>query len=53
LDKAKRNRKLSGSQRKQNKKHASVRAKVAHVFRVVKPVLSAAEGCQFSYRKTR
>lgn len=45
LDKAKRNRKLSGSQRKRNQKHASVRAKVEHVFRIVK--------CQFSYRKTR
>jgi transposase, IS5 family len=45
LDKAKRNRKLSGSQRKRNKKHASVRAKVEHVFRVVK--------CQFGYRKAR
>jgi IS5 family transposase len=45
LDKAKRNRKLSGSQRKRNKKHASVRAKVEHVFRIVK--------CQFGYRKTR
>lgn len=45
LDKAKRNHKLSGSQRKRNKKHASVRAKVGHVFRVVK--------CQFGYRKTR
>jgi len=45
LDKAKRNRKLSASQRKRNKKNASVRAKVEHVFRIVK--------CQFSYRKTR
>jgi len=45
LDKAKRNRKLSASQRKRNKKHASVRAKVEHVFRIVK--------CQFGYRKTR
>lgn len=45
LDKAKRNRKLSGSQCKRNKKHASIRAKVEHVFRVVK--------CQFGYRKTR
>ena len=44
-DKAKRNRKLSGSQCKRNKKHASVRAKVEHVFRVLK--------CQFGYRKTR
>lgn len=45
LDKAKRNRKLSGSQRKRNSKHASIRAKVEHVFRIVK--------CQFGYRKTR
>lgn len=45
LDKAKRNRKLSASQRKRNKKHASVRAKVEYVFRIVK--------CQFGYRKTR
>ncbi len=45
LDKAKRNRKLSGSQRKRNKKHASVRAKVEYVFRIVK--------CQFGYRKVR
>ena len=45
LDKAKRNRKLSATQRKKNKKHASVRAKVEHVFRIVK--------CQFGYRKAR
>ncbi|NOU20485.1 MAG: IS5 family transposase [Methyloglobulus sp.] len=45
LDKAKRNRKLSGSQRKRNKKHASVRAKVEHVFRIAK--------CQFGCRKVR
>jgi transposase, IS5 family len=45
LDKAKRNKKLSATQRKRNKKHASVRAKVEHVFRIVK--------CQFGYRKTR
>ncbi|GAI44989.1 unnamed protein product, partial [marine sediment metagenome] len=38
-------RQLSSSQRKRNKKHGSVRAKVEHVFRVVK--------CQFSYRKVR
>jgi transposase, IS5 family len=43
--KAKRNRKLSGSQHKRNKKHASVRAKVEHIFRIVK--------CQFGYRKVR
>jgi transposase, IS5 family len=45
LDEVKRNRKLSASQRKRNKKHASVRAKVEHVFRIVK--------CQFGHRKTR
>lgn len=45
LDKAKRNRKLSAAQRKKNKKHASIRAKVEHVFRTIK--------CQFGYRKTR
>ncbi len=38
-------RKLSGSQRKRNKKHGSIRAKVEHVFRVMK--------CQFGYRKVR
>jgi IS5 family transposase len=43
--KAKPNRKLSSSQRKRNKKHASARAKVEHVFRIIK--------CQFGYRKTR
>ncbi|MEQ1558377.1 MAG: IS5 family transposase [Methyloglobulus sp.] len=43
LDKAK--RKLSSSQCKRNRKHASVRAKVEHVFCIVK--------CQFGYRKTR
>jgi IS5 family transposase len=45
LDKAKRNRKLSSSQRKRNQKHASVRAKVEHIFRVIK--------CQFGYCRTR
>ncbi len=44
-DKAKPGRKLSGSQRKRNKKHGSIRAKVEHVFRVMK--------CQFGYRKVR
>ena len=44
-DKAKPGKKLSGSQRKRNKKHGAVRAKVEHVFRVMK--------CQFGYRKTR
>ena len=44
-DKAKPGRQLSGSQRKRNKKHGSIRAKVEHVFRVMK--------CQFGYRKVR
>lgn len=38
-------RQLSSSQKKRNKRHGSVRAKVEHVFRVVK--------CQFGYRKVR
>ena len=36
LDKAKRGHKLSSAQRKRNKKQASVRAKVEHMFRIVK-----------------
>ena len=36
---------LSLSQKKRNKKHGRVRAKVEHVFRVIK--------CQFGYRKVR
>ncbi len=44
-DKRKRGRVLSSSQRKRNKKHGAVRAKVEHVFRIVK--------CQFGYRKVR
>lgn len=44
-DKRKRGRVLSSSQKKRNKKHGSVRAKVEHVFRVIK--------CQFAYRKAR
>lgn len=36
LDKGKRGHKLSGSQRKRNKKLASIRAKVEHPFRVIK-----------------
>ena len=44
-DKRKRGRVLSSSQKKRNKKHGSVRAKVEHVFRVIK--------CQFGYRKVR
>lgn len=44
-DKRKRGRVLSSSQKKRNRKHGSVRAKVEHVFRVIK--------CQFGYRKVR
>ena len=38
-------RKLSSSQRRSNRRNGSVRAKVEHVFRVLK--------CQFGYRKVR
>ena len=38
-------RQLSSSQKKRNWRHGSVRAKVEHVFRVLK--------CQFGYRKVR
>lgn len=44
-DKRKPGRQLAGSQRKRNRKHGSVRAKVEHVFRVMK--------CQFGYRRVR
>lgn len=44
-DKRKRGCALSSSQKKRNRKHGSVRAKVEHVFRVIK--------CQFGYRKVR
>ncbi len=44
-DKRKRGRVLSSSQKKRNRKHGAVRAKVEHVFRVIK--------CQFGYRKVR
>ncbi len=44
-DKAKPGKKLSNSQRKRNRKHGAIRARVEHVFRVMK--------CQFGYRKTR
>ena len=44
-DKRKPGRVLSASQKKRNKKHGVVRAKVEHVFRVIK--------CQFCYRKVR
>jgi Transposase and inactivated derivatives, IS5 family len=44
-DKRKAGRQLSNAQRKRNRRHGSVRAKVEHVFRVMK--------CQFGYRKVR
>jgi len=44
-DKRKRGRVLSSSQKKRNRKHGAVRAKVEHVFRIIK--------CQFGYRKVR
>jgi IS5 family transposase len=44
-EKKKPGRQLSSSQKKRNKRHAGIRAKVEHVFRVIK--------CQFGYRKTR
>jgi transposase, IS5 family len=45
LDKAKPKKKLSGKQRRRNKKLSSVRAKVEHPFQILK--------CQWGYRKTR
>lgn len=44
-EKPKRGRRLSSSQKKRNCKHGTIRAKVEHVFRVLK--------CQFGYRKVR
>jgi IS5 family transposase len=44
-EKAKAGGKLSASQRRRNRRFGKVRAKVEHVFRVVK--------CQFGYRKVR
>jgi len=44
-DKRKPGRVLSSTQKKCNRKHGSVRAKVEHVFRVIK--------CQFGYRRVR
>jgi len=44
-DKRKRGRTLSSSQKKRNRKYGAVRAKVEHVFRVIK--------CQFGYCKVR
>ncbi|NOR71739.1 MAG: IS5 family transposase [Methylomarinum sp.] len=45
MEKAKPKKKLSSMQNKRNKKHASIRSKVEHPFRIIK--------CQFGYRKTR
>ena len=45
LEKRKRGKGLSSSQQKRNRKHASIRAKVEHVFRIIK--------CQFGYTRTR
>ena len=44
LEKRKRGKGLSSSQQKRNRKHASIRAKVEHCFRIMK--------CQFGYVKT-
>jgi len=45
LDKAKRGRQLSSTQKKRNRKLASARAKVEHPFQIIK--------CQWKYTKTR
>lgn len=44
-DKRKPKKEMSSSQKKQNRKNSSIRAKVEHSFRVLK--------CQFGYRKVR
>jgi len=44
-EKPKAGRKLSISQKKRNRRHGAIRAKVEHVFRVLK--------CQFGYRRVR
>ena len=44
-EKSKAGRRLSSSQVKRNRRHGAIRAKVEHVFRVLK--------CQFGYRKVR
>ena len=44
-DQRKPGRQLSASQHKRNRKHGAIRAKVEHVFRVLK--------CQFGYRRAR
>jgi IS5 family transposase len=44
-DKRKPGKNLSSSQKKRNRKQSSVRARVEHIFRIIK--------CQFGFRKTR
>ena len=44
-EKPKSRRRLSSSQKRRNRRHGAIRAKVEHVFRVLK--------CQFGYRKVR
>lgn len=44
-DKRKPNRNLSSKQKKRNRKQSAVRARVEHIFRIIK--------CQFGFRKTR
>ncbi len=44
-DKRKAGRVLSSAQKKRNRRHGAVRAKVEHIFRVIK--------CQFGYRRVR
>jgi len=44
-EKRKPGRKLSGHQRKRNRRYGPIRAKVEHIFRIMK--------CQFGYRKVR
>jgi len=44
-DKRKPRKNLSASQKKRNRQNSSIRARVEHIFRVMK--------CQFGYRKTR
>jgi len=44
-DKRKPGKNLSSSQRKRNRQYSSVRARVEHIFRIIK--------CQFGFRKTR
>lgn len=44
-DKRKPGKNLSSSQRKRNRQYSSIRARVEHIFRIIK--------CQFGFRKTR